>query len=34
VHLLDELAARGLITQSTDLDALRRDIDHHPAAAR
>ncbi len=26
-HILDELAWRGLIAQSTDLDALRRDLD-------
>ncbi|MBK1788567.1 tyrosine--tRNA ligase [Prauserella cavernicola] len=29
-HILDELAWRGLITQSTDLDALRRDLDAGP----
>ena len=26
-HILDDLAWRGLIAQSTDLDALRRDLD-------
>ncbi|MFC4003117.1 tyrosine--tRNA ligase [Prauserella oleivorans] len=31
-HILDELAWRGLITQSTDLDALRRDLDDGPIA--
>jgi tyrosyl-tRNA synthetase len=29
-HILDELAWRGLIAQSTDLDALRRDLDAGP----
>ncbi|MEB3370683.1 tyrosine--tRNA ligase [Saccharopolyspora mangrovi] len=29
-HILDELAWRGLIAQSTDLDALRRDLDTGP----
>lgn len=29
-HILDELAWRGLIAQSTDLDALRRDLDDGP----
>ncbi|PXY19311.1 tyrosine--tRNA ligase [Prauserella muralis] len=29
-HILDELSWRGLITQSTDLDALRRDLDAGP----
>ena len=29
-HILDELAWRGLIAQSTDLDALRRDCDAGP----
>ncbi|HWC78960.1 MAG TPA: tyrosine--tRNA ligase [Pseudonocardiaceae bacterium] len=29
-HILDELTWRGLIAQSTDLDALRRDIDAGP----
>ncbi len=29
-HILDELAWRGLIAQSTDLDALRRDLDSGP----
>ncbi|TKG65163.1 tyrosine--tRNA ligase [Prauserella endophytica] len=31
-HILDELAWRGLITQSTDLGALRRDLDAGPLA--
>ena len=26
-HVLDDLAWRGLVAQSTDLDALRRDLD-------
>ncbi len=30
LHLLDDLAWRGLIAQSTDLDALRRDLDAGP----
>lgn len=30
VHILDELTWRGLIAQSTDLDALRRDCDAGP----
>ncbi|WP_184816470.1 tyrosine--tRNA ligase [Actinophytocola algeriensis] len=29
-HILDELSWRGLIAQSTDLDALRRDLDAGP----
>ena len=29
-HILDELSWRGLIAQSTDLDALRRDLDSGP----
>lgn len=29
-HILDELAWRGLSAQSTDLDALRRDLDAGP----
>jgi len=29
-HILDELSWRGLIAQSTDLDALRRDLDKGP----
>ncbi|MGX7829286.1 tyrosine--tRNA ligase [Actinokineospora sp. 24-640] len=29
-HILDELSWRGLIAQSTDLDALRRDLDGGP----
>ncbi|WP_020672041.1 tyrosine--tRNA ligase [Amycolatopsis nigrescens] len=29
-HILDELSWRGLIAQSTDLDALRRDLDDGP----
>ena len=29
-HILDELTWRGLIAQSTDLDALRRDLDDGP----
>ncbi|WP_158893308.1 tyrosine--tRNA ligase [Amycolatopsis anabasis] len=29
-HILDELTWRGLIAQSTDLDALRRDLDNGP----
>jgi tyrosyl-tRNA synthetase len=29
-HILDELAWRGLIAQSTDLDAVRRDLDAGP----
>jgi len=29
-HILDELTWRGLIAQSTDLDALRRDLDSGP----
>ncbi|AXB43561.1 tyrosine--tRNA ligase [Amycolatopsis albispora] len=29
-HILDELSWRGLIAQSTDLDALRRDLDQGP----
>jgi tyrosyl-tRNA synthetase len=29
-HILDELSWRGLIAQSTDLDALRRDLDAAP----
>jgi tyrosyl-tRNA synthetase len=29
-HILDELAWRGLIAQSTDLDALRKDLDSDP----
>ena len=29
-HILDELSWRGLIAQSTDLDALRRDLDNGP----
>ncbi|OZM70067.1 tyrosine--tRNA ligase [Amycolatopsis antarctica] len=29
-HILDELAWRGLIAQSTDADALRRDLDQGP----
>lgn len=29
-HILDELSWRGLIAQSTDLDALRRDLDEGP----
>jgi tyrosyl-tRNA synthetase len=29
-HILDELAWRGLIAQSTDLEALRRDLDDGP----
>jgi tyrosyl-tRNA synthetase len=29
-HILDELAWRGLIAQSTDLDAMRRDLDAGP----
>ncbi|HEX2291609.1 MAG TPA: tyrosine--tRNA ligase, partial [Pseudonocardiaceae bacterium] len=29
-HILDELSWRGLIAQSTDLDALRRDCDAGP----
>nr|WP_221219966.1 tyrosine--tRNA ligase [Prauserella isguenensis] len=32
-HILDELTWRGLVTQSTDLDALRRDLDAGPVAA-
>ncbi|ASR37098.1 tyrosine--tRNA ligase [Prauserella marina] len=31
-HILDELTWRGLITQSTDLDVLRRDLDSGPIA--
>lgn len=31
-HILDELSWRGLIAQSTDLDALRRDLDAGPLA--
>lgn len=31
-HILDELTWRGLIAQSTDLDALRRDLDSGPLA--
>ncbi|MGH3492301.1 MAG: tyrosine--tRNA ligase, partial [Sciscionella sp.] len=29
-HILDELSWRGLIAQSTDLDALRADLDAGP----
>jgi len=29
-HILDELSWRGLIAQSTDIDALRRDLDEGP----
>src|ERR1043165_3290657 len=29
-HILDELAWRGLIAMSTDLDALRKDLDAGP----
>ncbi|MGW7538233.1 tyrosine--tRNA ligase [Amycolatopsis sp. NPDC054798] len=29
-HILDELSWRGLIAQSTDIDALRRELDHGP----
>jgi tyrosyl-tRNA synthetase len=29
-HILDELSWRGLIAQSTDIDALRRDLDQGP----
>src|SRR5439155_23500850 len=29
-HILDELSWRGLIAQSTDLEALRRDLDDGP----
>jgi tyrosyl-tRNA synthetase len=29
-HILDELSWRGLIAQSTDVDALRRDLDDEP----
>src|SRR3712207_9323533 len=29
-HILDELSWRGLIAQSTDLDALRKDLDAGP----
>ena len=29
-HILDELTWRGLIAQSTDLDALRKDLDSGP----
>src|SRR5882724_9919884 len=29
-HILDELTWRGLIAQSTDIDALRRDLDQGP----
>jgi tyrosyl-tRNA synthetase len=31
-HILDELSWRGLIAQSTDIDALRRDLDDGPLA--